>query len=62
MMISVYLKNIVLTTQSSTNIIDLKSKITNIRIFSIKNVCLLYLVGHNMIVELVSIERAFPAW
>ena len=38
MMISVYLKNSVLTAQSSTNIFDLKPKITKISIFSMKNV------------------------
>ena len=54
-------KNSVLTTQLSSNIIDLKSK-KIIRIFFMKNVCALYLVGRNMIVELVSKERAFPDW
>ena len=53
MMILVYLKDSVLTTPSSSNIIDLKPKITKIRIFSMKNVCALYLVGRNMIAELV---------
>ena len=61
-MISIYLKDSVLNTQLSTNFIDLKLKITKIRIFFMKNVCALYLVGRNMIVELVSKERAFPSW
>ena len=61
-MISVYLKDSVLTTRLSTSIIDLKRKITKIRILSTKNVCVLYLVGRNIIFELVSKERAFPAW
>ena len=42
MMMSVYLKDSVLTTQTSTNINDLKPEITKIRIFSMKNLCVLY--------------------
>ena len=52
MMLSVYSKDSVLTTQSSTNIINLKpEKKVKIRIFSLKNVCVLYfLVGRITIV------------
>ena len=42
MMISVYLKDSVLTTQSSTNIVDLKPKMEKLKISSMKNVCDLF--------------------
>ena len=42
MMISVHIKDSVLTTESSTNIIDLKPKLTKVITFSIKNVYVLY--------------------
>ena len=62
MMISVYLKDSVLTTQSSTNIIDLKPEITKKEYFYEKRLCFVLLVGRSTIVELVYKERAFSAW
>ena len=62
MMILVYLKDIVFTTQSSTNIIDSKPEITKLEYFYEKRVCFALLVGRGTIVQLVSKERVFPAW
>ena len=62
MMISVYLKDSVLTTLSSTNIIDLKSKMKKKKDFYEKRMCFVLLVSRNTIVELASKEIAFPAW
>ena len=42
MMVSVYLKDSDLTTQSSTNIVDLKPKMTKVRTIFMKNVCVFY--------------------
>ena len=53
MMISVNLKDSVLTTLSSTNTIDLKSKITNQEYFYEKRMCIVFLVGRSTIVEIV---------
>ena len=53
-MISIFLKDSVLTTQSRTDIIDLKSKMKK---KNLKN-----LVSRNVIVEFGSKGRAFPAW
>ena len=62
-MISEYLKDRILTTQSSTKIIDLKPKMKkNKNIFYEKRMCFVLLVSRNTIVELFSKERAFPAW
>ena len=62
MMISVYLKDSVLVTQSSTNIIDLKPKNDKSKnFFYEKRMCFVFLVSRNTIVEIVSKERAFPA-
>ena len=60
MMISIYLKDSVLTTQSRTIIMDLKPKTKKNKKTFPKNVCVLDLVCRNSIVELVSKERAFP--
>ena len=62
-MISVYLKDSVLTTQSSTSIIDLKPKVEkNKNVFYEKCMFFCTLVSRNAIAELVSKERVFPAW
>ena len=61
MMVSMYLKDSVITTQSITIIEDLKPKSEKkkVKIFS-KNVVFCTLVSRNSIVELVSKEIAFP--
>ena len=59
-MISIYLKDSVLTAQLSTNIIELKPKMKkNKKVFDEKRV-FCTLVSRNVIVELVSKERVFP--
>ena len=60
MMLSVNLKDSVLTTQSSTNFIDSKSKITKEEYFYEKRVCIVLLVGRSKIVELVFSRKNFP--
>ena len=62
MMISVYLKEGVLTTQSRTNVIYLKLKITEQDYFYEKRMCFVLLVSRNTIVEQVPKEGIFPAW
>ena len=58
-MISVYLKDSVLTTHSLTIIEDLKSKMKKVKIFP-KMYEFCTLVSRNPIVELVFKEIAFP--
>ena len=60
-MISVYLKDSVLTTQSRTINEDPKPKSRNGKknVFP-KNVCVLHLVCRNSSVELVSKKKSFP--
>ena len=53
MMISVNLKDCVLTSQSSTNIITLKPEITKQEYFYGKRLCFVLLVSRSTIVELV---------
>ena len=56
MMLSVNLKVSVLTTQSSTNYVDLKSKkiyLTKKEYLYEERMCIVLLVGRNTIVELV---------
>ena len=62
-MISIYLKYSVLTTQSRTDIIDLKPKMKeNKNIFNDKRYVFCTLVSRNVIVELASKERVLPVW
>ena len=60
MMISLYLKNGVLTTQLRTIIMDLKPKTKEDKKNISKNLCVLHLVCRNSLVKLVSKKSAFP--
>ena len=58
-MISLYLKDSVLTNQSRIFIEELKPKIKKCKNFFTKNVCVLHMVCRNSVFELVSKEKVF---
>ena len=67
MMLSVNLKDSVLTTQSNTVYVDLKSKTKNIYIMTEyeylylkKRMCIVLLVGRSTIVEIIFRRKSFP--
>ena len=60
MMISLYLKNGVLTTKLGTIIMHLKPKTKEDKKIFPKKLCVLHLVCRNSLVKLVSKESAFP--
>ena len=60
-MITIYLKDSVLTTHSIKVVEDLKPKVKKGKKYLLpKNVSFLHLVSRNPIVELVSIKKNFP--
>ena len=62
MMISVNLKDSVLTIQSSTNYVDLKSKIIDKEYFCEKRMCIVLQSTAVQKSNLYFKEKAFPAW